>query len=79
MEMPDVFCGAASSERLLRLGASDALPAPAVLMFSILPLSLDNVTSPAGSGVAGGDGHGDVRFGYPPPPGTGGKGGGKRQ
>lgn len=78
MEMPDVFCGAASSERLLRLGASDALPAPAVLMFSILPLSLDNVTSPAGSGVAVGMDTGTCGSATPPP-GTGGKGGGKRQ
>ncbi len=73
-----MFCGAASSERLLRLGASDALPALAVLMFSILPLSLDNVTSPAGSGVAVGMDTGTCGSATPPP-GTGGKGGGKRQ
>lgn len=55
----------------------DVLPVPAVLMFSILLLSSDNFTSPV-SGVAVGMEKGTCGSAAPPP-GTGGKGGGKRQ
>ncbi len=57
---------------------TDVLPVLVVLMFSILPLSLDNVTSPLGSGVAVGMDTGTCGS-VPPPPGTGGKGSDKRQ
>lgn len=51
MEMPDVL----------------PVPVPAVLMFSMLLLSLDNVTSPAGSGVAVGMEKGTCGSATPPP------------
>lgn len=57
---------------------TDVLPVLVVLMFSILPLSLDNVTSPLGSGVAVGMDTGTCGSATPPP-GTGGKGSDKRQ